>query len=147
MPRDCIYICICKAKTNTDICRPLVHTPRNIFVILLNQTEIRFHLQFPYWFGSKQNSTWFTLIGNRWIQSDFGLIYQDSGNISRCVPESSNPALQHVPWQDDTRLLIFIFLFHIFFYEITSNNINIIKTWFCNSYVYWCFFMKLPAII
>ena len=35
------------------------HTQRNLFEILLTQTEIRLHLPFSGWFGTKRTSVWF----------------------------------------------------------------------------------------
>ena len=37
------------------------HTQRNIFEILLNQTEMRLSLPFSDWFGSKRKSIWFKI--------------------------------------------------------------------------------------
>ena len=34
---------------------------RNLFEILLNQTEIRLNLPFPDWFGTKRTSVWFQI--------------------------------------------------------------------------------------
>ena len=38
-----------------------LYTQRNIFEILLNETEIRLYLPFSDWFGSKRRSVWFQI--------------------------------------------------------------------------------------
>ena len=46
------------------ICACLTHascTQRNLFEILLNQTEIRLYLPFFDWFGTKRTSVWFQI--------------------------------------------------------------------------------------
>ena len=37
------------------------HTQRNIFQVLLNQTEIRLYLPLSDWFGTKRTSVWFKI--------------------------------------------------------------------------------------
>ena len=50
------------------------YTQRNLFGILLNQTEIRLYVPVSDWFGTKRTPFGAKSIGKWQIQSDFGLI-------------------------------------------------------------------------
>ena len=45
----------------SDICPKWGRPQKNLFEILLNQTEIRLYLPFSNWFGTKQMSSWFQI--------------------------------------------------------------------------------------
>ena len=50
------------------------YTQRNLFEILLNQTEIWLHVSFSEWFGSKRKSVWIQIsqkmVNTIWFQCD-----------------------------------------------------------------------------
>ena len=54
-------------------------TQRNIFQILLNQTEIRLYLPFSDWYGTKRTSVWFQInlkmVNTIWFKVDFEKIF------------------------------------------------------------------------
>ena len=63
------------------------YTQRNLFKILLNQTELRLHLPFSDWFGSKRTSVWFQIslkmVTTIWFQFDLTRFWKDSSVCSR----------------------------------------------------------------
>ena len=58
---------------------------RNLFKILLNQTEIRLYLPFSEWFGTKRTAVWFQLnrkmVNTIWFQFD---LIRFRKNVSLC---------------------------------------------------------------
>ena len=68
---------------------------RNLFVIVLNQTEIRLYLPFSDWFGTKRTSVWFQInrkmVNTVWFWFDLIKCRKD---FSVCIGRKYQPVKQ-----------------------------------------------------
>ena len=104
-------------------------TQRNLFKILLNQTEIRLYLPFSDWFGTKLTSVWFQInrkmVNIIWFKFDLIRFRKD---FSVCMRK--NPFISLLRSQNIESLLYNLFFIILYtWYELPGQS-DIAATFF-----------------